>query len=168
MIPNEYDSLIQQACKDQNFPMDWQRLKAQLYAESLLKPDAISSAGAKGIAQMMPKTWPEVRDGIGAPTTATPFDPQYAIPGAAWYMRRLYKSWSALRDPLDLWRLALASYNAGIGNIAKALRAAKGIEGLPKYGDMILRLHDFTGANNALQTSTYVHRIEDYYRQMTE
>lgn len=167
MIPNTYDALIEQACMAQHFPMDWRALKAQLYQESLLKPDAISPAGAQGLAQMMPTTWPEVRDAIDAPKTASPFDPQYAIPGAAWYMWRLYYSWSYTRTPEDRWRLALASYNAGIGNICKALRSVKLPQGLPKYGDMIFRLHEFTGANNALQTSTYVDRVENYYRQLT-
>mgnify|MGYP001016444454 CR=1 FL=1 len=165
IFPSQYDQLIQAGCA-KYFPiLEWLKLKAQLYAESALKPDAVSGAGAQGIAQFMPTTWPEARDGIEAPADATPFQPEYAIPGAAWYMRRMYRYWSTSRSKDDLWRLALASYNAGLGNIAKALRMTKVVG---NYELMIQQLPHVTGEKNATETRNYVARIEEYYRQLKQ
>jgi soluble lytic murein transglycosylase-like protein len=63
-----------------------------------------SPAGALGIAQFMPETakW------LGV----DPLNPEDAIRGAAKYLDWLYKQ-------LGDWRLAVAAYNAGIGNVQK-------------------------------------------------
>jgi hypothetical protein len=58
-------------------------LYAQDYAESGLDPNAVSSAGAEGIAQFMPATAAEF--GIN------PFNPQQAIQAQAEYMAQLIK-----------------------------------------------------------------------------
>jgi soluble lytic murein transglycosylase-like protein len=73
-----------------------------IYAESKWNPNAVSSAGAEGIAQIMPTTAP----GIDR------FDPYQSIAFAAKYLRSLYNQFGD-------WTLAVAAYNAGAGTVAR-------------------------------------------------
>ena len=70
-----------------------------LYQESSFRPEAISSAGALGIAQFMPETASDRR-------LDNPFDPVQAIPASARLLRDLYRKFGNLG-------LAAAAYNAG-------------------------------------------------------
>ncbi len=70
-----------------------------LFQESRFRPDAVSSAGAQGIAQFMPQT--AARVGLD-----DPFDPLQAIPAAARLLRNLTQQFGNLG-------LAAAAYNAG-------------------------------------------------------
>ncbi len=76
----------------------------QLWYESNYKSDAVSSAGAIGIAQFMPATAQQYR--------VDPYDVDSSIDGWGRYMRDLYKMFGS-------WELALAGYNAGPGNVQK-------------------------------------------------
>lgn len=78
-----------------------------IYQESRFRSDIIdgrtvSSAGAIGIAQIVPKWHPGVN----------PRDPIQSIQYAARYL-------ASQRDRFGNWRLALAAYNWGPGNLAK-------------------------------------------------
>lgn len=151
----QFDALIQ-AAHDQTLPFDWRLLKAQLIAESSLNPNAQSPAGALGIAQFMPPTFREVALALDFPLTASPYDPHYAIPACAWYMARQIKKWTAQRPEIDRYCLALASYNAGFGNVLNAQKLANGSRA---YAQTIAALPRITGPDNARQTSDYVRRI---------
>jgi hypothetical protein len=74
-------------------------LGAQLYAESGFNPFAVSPAGARGIAQFMPRTARQY--GL-----ANPFDPGSSIDAQAHLMRDLLREFGSVP-------LALAAYNAG-------------------------------------------------------
>ena len=76
-------------------------LAAQLMAESGFNPDAVSPAGAQGIAQFMPGT----AAGYGL---RDPFDPVAAIDAQAHLMSDLLRRFRSVP-------LALAAYNAGPG-----------------------------------------------------
>jgi soluble lytic murein transglycosylase-like protein len=88
-------------------------LAAQLTAESGFDPDAVSPAGAQGIAQLMPVTAASygLRD---------PFDPAAAINAQARMMSGLLPHFGSVR-------LALAAYNAGSG----AVDACRCVSALP-------------------------------------
>jgi membrane-bound lytic murein transglycosylase F len=157
-----YDELIQQAAAKYLPEYDWRLLKAQYMAESALDPDAVSPAGAQGIAQFMPGTWSDVAKELGYPADITPFDPEAAIPAGAYYMAQLLKSWSAPRPDIDRYCLALASYNAGFGHLLKAQKVAGGAN---DYASIIKALPEVTG-KHALETTTYVKRILNYWHGM--
>jgi soluble lytic murein transglycosylase-like protein len=144
---------------------DWRLLKAQLMQESGLKPDAVSPVGAQGIAQFMPATWAEMKQVLQRElriAEPSPFKIEHAIPACAIYMRKCYEAWTAPRPELDRYCLALASYNAGIGNIMKA-QALSG--GANDYVSIIAYLHRVTGIKNATETRTYVENIFGYWGQ---
>lgn len=77
----------------------------QIQAESAFRPDAVSSAGAIGLGQLMPAT---ARD-LGV----DPSDPNQNLDGAARYMRQQL-------DTFGSYPLALAAYNAGPTRVQNA------------------------------------------------
>jgi soluble lytic murein transglycosylase-like protein len=88
-------------------------LARQAYQESSFIENVIrgikkSSAGALGILQLMPQYFLTVN----VPTPYTDTDVSNQISEAAKQMATLYKSTSD-------WSLALAAYNAGLGNVQK-------------------------------------------------
>lgn len=161
----EFDAIIRAAVQ-QYMPdgWDWQRNKAQLIQESLLHPNAVSPAGAEGIAQFMPATWGEAKAKMPLPGHATPFMPEYAIPASAWYDRQMWNEWTNPRRTLeDRWHLALACYNAGAGHLLEAQKLANGAL---DYASIIDKLYLVTGIANANQTRGYITHIEQYYDEL--
>jgi len=126
---------------------DWRYLKAQGVAESALNPAAVSDAGALGLMQFLPATAREL--GVN------PLDPESAIQGAALYNRMLQDQWRAAATSADRRDLALASYNAGPLNIARAVKLA----GAASWRAVAQVLRQVTG-RHAGETTAYVARIE--------
>jgi len=85
-------------------------LTAVARTESGLNPDAVSSAGAIGLMQLMPAT----ARGLGV----DPRVPQQNIMGGARHLRALLDRFDGQID------LALAAYNAGSGAVTRRRRAA--------------------------------------------
>lgn len=111
-IPDEYVSLVNQAAAEAQVSPDV--IGAQLDSESGFDPNAVSPAGAKGIAQFMDATWKEFGNGGDV------FDPNDAIPAQGRYMRHLRDVVSPhSNDPEEIVKLTLAAYNAGPGTVQK-------------------------------------------------
>lgn len=85
--------------------IDPNRFVAQINAESGFNPNAGSSAGAIGIAQIMP--------GTAKAWGVDPRNPSQALDAAAKNMARMLKKYNGS------WPLALAGYNAGEGAVAR-------------------------------------------------
>jgi soluble lytic murein transglycosylase-like protein len=162
---SQFDTIIRTAAADHLPGTDWRLLKAQLMQESRLNPKAESKVGAQGIAQFMPGTWNDMKAILSRERdikNADVWNPEHAIPACALYMRQLWKNWSAPRPELDRYALALASYNAGTGNLLKAQELAGGVN---DYVSIIAKLHRVTGIDNSNETKTYVVRIFNYWGQ---
>lgn len=155
-----YDALIKLSASRYLIDVDWRLVKAQLYQESRLRPNAISPAGAQGIAQFMPGTWSDMRKKLKLPPDASPFNAALAIPAMCIYMADLHSKWTAKREDADRYALALASYNAGMGHLITAQSLAGGPA---EYNRIIAKLHQVTGDKNAAETRTYVERIFGYF-----
>ena len=95
-----------------------------------------SSAGATGIAQIMPETGPEAAKLAGLAWDEERFkaDPGYNAELGKAYSNMLFKRYS--NDPV----LALAAYNAGIGNVDKAIAKAGDPRSTGDYGAFIQAL----------------------------
>lgn len=104
---------------------------AQIHQESAWRHDAVSPAGAQGLAQFMPATarWlPEVAPQTGEPL---PFSPSWSIRAMVTYDRWLWRRISAASD-CDRMAMALSAYNGGLGWVQrdKAMAAEAGLDPL--------------------------------------
>jgi hypothetical protein len=95
---NVYDEYIQEASRRFNIPEAL--IRAVMGVESNFNPTAVSSAGAQGLMQLMPKTAEEM--GVD-----DPFNPRQCVLGGTRYLRLLANTFDG-----DLV-LTLAAYNAG-------------------------------------------------------
>jgi len=162
-VTKEYDEWFTKYTNQWLPEWPWLWLKAQGYAESLLQPDAVSPTGAKGIMQIEPETWEDIKVRLRTiiPWKADIFEPEWNIAGGVYYMATMRNGWAAPRPESDRRNLAFASYNAGFGNILKAQKKANGVN---DYDSIIAKLPMITG-KKAQETITYVERIETYYNQ---
>jgi len=97
-VTDRYDDLITEASKKHG--VSFSLLKALIKIESDFNPRAISSAGAKGLMQIMPEN-------IRALNIKDPFDPLENIMGGTRYLKQLIKRFNGKLP------MALAAYNAG-------------------------------------------------------
>ena len=106
-----YVNLISEAAQRYQLPSSF--IRAVMRVESNFNPDVVSSAGAMGLMQLMPKT-------ARSMGVSDPFDVRQNILGGARYLRIL-----ANRFKGDLI-LTVAAYNAGEGAVEK-------YDGIPPY-----------------------------------
>ena len=99
-----YDDIIEEAAAE--YDLDPNLIRAVMQAESAFHPFAVSRAGAEGLMQLMPELADEMEVGNS-------FDPRDNIMGGARYLKRLLDYHNGNID------LALASYNAGPGNVQR-------------------------------------------------
>lgn len=97
-VTDRYDDLITKASKRHG--VSFSLLKALIKIESDFNPRAISSAGAKGLMQIMPEN-------IRALNIKDPFDPLENIMGGTCYLKKLIRRFDGKLP------MALAAYNAG-------------------------------------------------------
>jgi len=102
---------------------DWKWFKAQAIAESNLKEDAKSWVNAKGVMQIMPKTFHEIKK--KNPSFVDINEPRWNIAAGIYYDQKLFNKWKARRSLNDRMAFTFASYNAGFRNIVKAQKVCK-------------------------------------------
>lgn len=104
-------------------------VRSVIQAESEYNPEAISPKGAMGLMQLMPET----AMGLGV---ENPFNPEENIKGGVTLLKSLLDNYKG-----D-YKLALAAYNAGQGNVDKA-------GGIPNFKE----------------TKEYVKKVSDLYKE---
>lgn len=104
-------------------------LAAQIHQESAWRHDAVSRAGAQGLAQFMPRTaaWlPSVAPETGEPL---PLNPGWSIRAMVVYDKWLWDRIVAA-SACDRWAMVLSAYNGGLGWLRRdqALAAEYGLD----------------------------------------
>jgi soluble lytic murein transglycosylase-like protein len=99
-----YNDLIAEAALA--YELDPELIRAVMRAESAFRANVVSPVGAQGLMQIMPALAEEM--GV-----TDPFDPRQNIMAGSRYLRQLLDSHQGNVT------LALASYNAGPGNVAR-------------------------------------------------
>jgi soluble lytic murein transglycosylase-like protein len=110
----------------EGFGLDERFVQALVWVESGFCPTAVSPKGAVGLGQLMP--------GTAALLGVNPWDPAQNLWATAKYLREQY-------DTFGDWKLALAAYNAGPGNVIK-------YRGVPPF----------------TETRSYIRRVLSVYR----
>ncbi len=117
----DYDAHFRKYTKRYFGPhFDWRWFKSQGIAESGLDPDATSEAGARGVMQIMPATYREIRK--QNPHFLDVQQPRWNIAAGIFYDRQLYDKWRTPPPGEERLYFAFGSYNAGYGRIFKAFR----------------------------------------------
>lgn len=164
-LPN-YQNTILQTSYQHGF--DWRLIAAVIYQESQFNPNAVSYYGASGLMQIMPKTAASL--GLKAENI---YDPHKNIAAGVRYLKRMYDLFEDAEEPERI-KLALASYNAGIGHVldARKLAADRGLdkEQWDNVGEMLLLLtkkEHYANAKygycNGKETNNYVNNVITFY-----
>ncbi len=134
---------------------------AQIHQESHWRPDAVSRAGAVGMAQFMPATaaWWCSLHGLSR-EACTPHNPTWALRALVGYDRWL---WDRVRDTAgdcDRMAMTLSAYNGGLGWVQRdrALASSKGLDAGRYWGTV--------ETVNAGRAAWAIHENRDYPRRI--
>ena len=157
----KYDSYFKKYSKHFFGPgFDWRYFKSQAIAESNLDSEAKSHVGAKGIMQIMPKTFEEIKY-KNSSIKGTSQQPKWNIAAGVYYDRAIWKLWKAKRPFNDKLAFMFGSYNAGKGNILKAQKIAKKTGLDPnRWASIEKELNKVTGRHSK-ETIGYVNKINN-------
>jgi soluble lytic murein transglycosylase-like protein len=147
--------LINRIAQKNNVP---ERLFQKLIkTESGFNPDAKSSRGAMGLGQLMPSTAKELGLNLKEDhSIGSVLHPESNLDASARYLRKLFDKYNneGISDD-EAWNFAVGAYNAGIGNIAKAIEK---VGTVIKWDQVAGVLPEITGKYSS-ETISYVNRL---------
>tara|TARA_R100000908_G_C3756592_1_gene151379 strand:+ start:3361 stop:9717 length:6357 start_codon:yes stop_codon:yes gene_type:complete len=147
--------LIQRMIEQRDNTIPQEMLVRQAFKESTFNPDAVSSAGYKGMSQLGDAVISDYKNATGA-TEIDPFDPEDAAKVQKWYMDNLYNS-SFVNKPNQSAVVrkakAFGAYNWGRGNMADFLNEQKE-KGVDIYSDDMKWLESLP-----TETKDYINKI---------
>ena len=175
---DRFDSLFQYHAEQ--LDADWLMAKAIGKKESSFRSRAVSGCGAQGVMQLMPATDKEV-DGV-----VDGFNVDRNIHNGIFYFQKQYKHFPEIPSHTERIKFALAAYNAGRGNVNKAIKLAQRqlireeskARGVPittiklsqskewQTWDYVAQfLPQVTGPKHSAQTINYVPSVLCYYHE---
>jgi soluble lytic murein transglycosylase-like protein len=166
-VSDRYDDTFRKYTKRYFGPgYDWRVFKAQAMAESNLNMKAKSWVGARGLMQLMPSTFGEVRS--KNPEIESIDDPEWNIAAGIYYDRQLWKRWSDQQGEATCKPFMLGSYNAGRGTLLRAQGVARVKILDPAVWASIQTVAPEVPKWRHEETLTYVERIETNLARMDE
>jgi len=169
LFPRRYREAVGEAADE--FGLDRLLVAAVVHHESRFRPEARSSAGARGLMQLMPATAEEVAgkleaaDKLGAGgtlgldgyTEAMLDEPRVNLRLGCAYLKELLERFDGDE------RVALAAYNAGRGNVARWLEEAGGdverMLGEEAFPETRRYVRDVRGTRRLLRRLEAIHRF---------
>jgi membrane-bound lytic murein transglycosylase F len=143
---------------------DWRLFKAQGMAESNLDPGAKSWVGARGVMQLMPSTFKEIR--TQQPELRSIDNPEMNIAAGVLYDRKLWQLWEGDSVFAHRERFMFGSYNAGRRTILNAQVVARKDSLDPRDWTHVARVAPRVPRWRHEETLEYVERIEANLRAL--
>ncbi len=101
----------------QEFRLEPALIMAVIREESFFNPEAVSTADARGLMQLLPSTGKWIAGKLGLPVSDQDlYQPEVNIRLGSWYLRYLVDRWDGDQDK------AIASYNGGDGNVSRWIK----------------------------------------------
>ena len=147
--------IANQVAKKNNIPKTlFQKL---IQTESAFNPNAKSSRGAMGLGQLMPATAQELGLSLKEDhSSGSVLHPESNLDASARYLRKLFEMYTRKGiSEEEAWNFAAAAYNAGMGNISRAMEKVGKIE---KWDQVAAVLPQVTGKYSS-ETINYVNRL---------
>ncbi|HMQ80482.1 MAG TPA: transglycosylase SLT domain-containing protein [Ignavibacteria bacterium] len=117
-ILEQYGDIILEECKYYN--LDWRLVLAMIRQESAFTSDAVSHAGAYGFMQIMPRTGSMLEQTLNLEEHRSPAN---NLKAGIYYYAMLVGRFYGTGDT-NMYKFALASYNAGSGHVEDAMSMA--------------------------------------------
>ena len=99
--------------------VDWRWFKAQAIVESGLKTRSRGTHGGRGVMQIKPTTFAEIKK--QNPHFIDIEQPRWNIAAGVYYMRSMFDKWQDRRPVKNRLAFAFGSYNAGHGRMLRAV-----------------------------------------------
>ena len=153
------DSLVELAnrvAKKNNVPTAF--FQKLIQAESSFNPKAKSSKGAMGLGQLMPATAKELGLSLKKDVSlGSVWHPESNLDASARYLRKLFEKYSRQQgiSENEAWNFAAGAYNAGMGNIGRAMDKLGKVE---EWDQVAGVLPQITGKHST-ETINYVNRL---------
>jgi soluble lytic murein transglycosylase-like protein len=147
--------LVNRIAQKNNVPENlFQKL---IQTESAFDPDAKSSRGARGLGQLMPATAKELGLNLKEDhSIGSILHPESNLDASARYLRKLFEKYTKEGISGDeAWSFATGAYNAGMGNIAKAIEKVGRVS---QWDQVAAVLPQVTGKHSS-ETIRYVNRL---------
>ncbi len=146
LYPMKHAQLISQYAEE--YELDPYFVSAVIWKESRFKENAVSSAGAVGLMQVMPETgrWISEKMGLKGYNEILLTDPEYNIRLGCWYLDYLHEKFDG-----DMTKI-LAGYNAGPNRVDRWLED-------PQYSSDGVALEKIP----FLETDHYVKKVQQSY-----
>ena len=145
---------------------DWRWFKAQGMAESNLDSTATSWVGARGIMQLMPATYAEIRS--RQPAFGPIDDPEWNIAAGIYYNRQLWRRWTPRVPDDERLPFVFGSYNAGEGTIVRAAATARTTDRDVPTWDAIEQVAPRVPRWRYRETLGYVRKIQEHHERLTD
>lgn len=143
---------------------DWRWFKAQAIAESNINPDVKSWVSAKGVMQIMPRTFEELQK--KNPEFVSIDDPRWNIAAGIYYDSVLWRRYSALTEEQQRRNFMFGAYNAGPTTITRARQLAQKAGHDDTQWSSVVAVAPQVPSWRHKETLTYIERIQKFFAEL--